>query len=191
MANIAVLGWGSLLWDDSPKFADFNSRIGDWTEGGPSLPLEFSRVSKSRQGALTLVIDPDAGTRCAVAFASISSDDQASAEELLASREGCPSRSIGSLKKGSTPSRDEDTAEISRWLKESDFDGVVWTALTSNFAHKSAPQSSFTPEAALAHLKSLTETARDHAIEYILRSPGFVDTEFKRLIQASKNRFPV
>jgi len=70
--KIAVLGWGSLLWDtESIKGKEFEKHLERcsgldslWCEGGPTLRLEFSRVSKSRNGALTLVLDYDNGTQC-------------------------------------------------------------------------------------------------------------------------------
>jgi len=52
--TIAILGWGSLLWD---KNHDFDNQHESWKFDGPLLPLEFSRISKSRDNALTLVID--------------------------------------------------------------------------------------------------------------------------------------
>jgi len=62
--HIAILGWGSLLWDQRPEFDDHH---GLWELDGPNLKIEFSRISQTRGGALTLVIDPTNGTRCRVA----------------------------------------------------------------------------------------------------------------------------
>ena len=54
--RISILGWGSLIWESRPAFDDLH---GAWHPDGPTLKLEFSRVSlKTRLGALTLVIDP-------------------------------------------------------------------------------------------------------------------------------------
>jgi hypothetical protein len=56
--KIAVLGWGSLIWDTTAN-QEFDRLRGNWRYDGPVLNLEFSRKSKkSRAGALTLVIDP-------------------------------------------------------------------------------------------------------------------------------------
>ena len=70
--TFAILGWGSLLWDtDSPKGKELLSTLihkhpsNTWArtdpikrpDGGLKLNLEFSRVSSTRNGALTLVID--------------------------------------------------------------------------------------------------------------------------------------
>lgn len=43
--TIALLGWGSLIWDHDPLF---DAQHGDWQAGGPPLPLEFSRISAKR-----------------------------------------------------------------------------------------------------------------------------------------------
>ena len=51
--KIAILGWGSLLWEGGQEFERWHDA---WHNDGPSLKLEFSRVSESRLGALTLVI---------------------------------------------------------------------------------------------------------------------------------------
>ena len=56
--KIAILGWGSLLWD---RQAEFDKHHDDWQFDGPSLQLEFSRVSESRKDALTLVVDTNHG----------------------------------------------------------------------------------------------------------------------------------
>jgi hypothetical protein len=66
--SIAILGWGSLLWDTRHKDAAcFDKWHGPWLEDGPSIRLEFSRISRvSRPGALTLVIDPVHGSICQV-----------------------------------------------------------------------------------------------------------------------------
>lgn len=49
MKNIAVIGWGSLIW--SLGCLELQS---GWRQDGPLLPVEFARVS--RDGRLTLVI---------------------------------------------------------------------------------------------------------------------------------------
>jgi hypothetical protein len=55
--KIAVLAWGSLIWDpDTLKVAD------DFSLSGPCLPIEFSRISKGER--LTLVIDEHLGNTC-------------------------------------------------------------------------------------------------------------------------------
>lgn len=49
--NIAVVAWGSLIWD--PKTLAISGR---WRTDGPRLPIEFARISSG--GRLTLVLHP-------------------------------------------------------------------------------------------------------------------------------------
>jgi hypothetical protein len=62
--KVVSLGWGSLLWDRQPKFDRHHH---DWQFDGPQIKLEFSRVSRKRRRALTLVIDSKNGAPCTVA----------------------------------------------------------------------------------------------------------------------------
>jgi len=47
--EIAILGWGSLLWD---QCTEFDSQHDSWNYDGPELKIEFSRISKkTRKGS--------------------------------------------------------------------------------------------------------------------------------------------
>ena len=50
--KIAILGWGSLVWQHQSLQLQ-----SEFEPGGPELPIEFSRISAD--GRLTLVIDQD------------------------------------------------------------------------------------------------------------------------------------
>jgi hypothetical protein len=52
MTKIAILGWGSLLWDKSKR--EFDDQHDGWRFDGPVLKIEFSRISSSHDNALTL-----------------------------------------------------------------------------------------------------------------------------------------
>jgi hypothetical protein len=52
--GIGILGWGSLLREGG---LDFDRWHGPWEYDGPTLKLEFSRVSENCLKALTLVIE--------------------------------------------------------------------------------------------------------------------------------------
>jgi hypothetical protein len=62
--TVAILGWGSLIWDST--HADFDKWHDAWLDDGPPIQLEFSRVSSvaPRQNVLTLVVDPAHGSLC-------------------------------------------------------------------------------------------------------------------------------
>ena len=62
-ARIAILGWGSLLWDLETLAPHVT---GGWQHRhGPRLPMEFSRISPKRKMGLVLCLDPEAGAACA------------------------------------------------------------------------------------------------------------------------------
>ena len=70
--KIAILGWGSLVWDPG----SLSQLCGLFEQGGPTLRIEFSRVSED--GRLTLVIDRNNGadvpTRVSISTRSILDD---------------------------------------------------------------------------------------------------------------------
>ena len=161
--QIAVLGWGSLVWDKR----DLSIR-GKFKTGGPRLPLEFSR--KSSDGRLTLIIDQDHGmppvpTRYAICkFQNL---DDAICD--LQHREGTRSENIGfkSIGAGGRPPRSKVADEaIADWLKKKQktIDAVIWTnlGLNENFA--------FSNKAAEQYLKSLKGVCRVKAREYLVRA---------------------
>ncbi len=88
--RVGILGWGSLIWDPREL-----PREGVWQEQGPSLPMEFSRVS--RDGRLTLVIDPEHGEVVPTLFVLSPRTDIEDAIADLRTREGTNSANIGFL----------------------------------------------------------------------------------------------
>src|SRR5690348_3086648 len=125
--TIAILGWGSLVW---------NSRelriVGDWHIGGPVLPLEFSRLSSG--GRLTLVVDEENGVDVETLFARSAVEDLKAAIGNLQSREGMPtSRRVGVVVCRQPVSSFVKSLAVQKWAKLAGFDAAIWTALESNF----------------------------------------------------------
>ena len=180
-----ILGWGSLLWDEG----SFPLRLeSQWDSDGPLLPLEFSRVSKSRHGALTLVVDPDNGEDCRSSFA-------VSARKLLDDvicdlrcREDTILQRIGFVDLGSGAQRSNVYPDLSgklrHWAKERGFASVVWTDLPSNFSESGRTQ--FSVEAASNYLRGLDADGAQKAREYIERAPENVSTPLRRHVKNSK-----
>ncbi len=110
--KIAILVWGSLLWEQG----DLKLATG-WVLGGLALPLEFSRVSSTRDGALTLVIDPDNGAEIPTRFAESSLHNLEEAIYSLARREGTSRENIGYVdcRSGQSRSRLPPTASRGEW----------------------------------------------------------------------------
>ena len=177
--RIAILGWGSLLWDQQP---DFDNEHGAWNPGGPRLLLEFSRISASRNGALTLVIDSVHGAKCQVSFTLSSRAAPEEAIRDLAKREGFQSTDvIGILQKDSSLCRGRDAQSIDaiyEWLKvQSDVDAVIWTDLPSNFEKKY--KKPFDVKTAIEYFHSLSPLSKRKAVEYLLKAPAFVNTPLR------------
>jgi hypothetical protein len=179
--HIAILGWGSLLWDEKP---DFDNHRSQWDFDGPELKIEFSRVSRTRGGALTLVIDSVHGSSCSVAHARSKRRDPNDAICDLRSREGTTRANIGIYFADGTlnQTKDQDAlAAISKWAKNKAIDVVVWTDLPSNF--QKVCGSTFCIAGAVAHIQALDESVKSGAAEYVWRAPGFVNTPLRAALQ--------
>ena len=92
----AIIGWGSLLWDDRPQF---DQHHGPWYYDGPRLPLEFARISVRRQKALTLVLEEKLGAECPTAYCVSHREDVRQAIEDLRIREGAKPHEVGIWRK--------------------------------------------------------------------------------------------
>lgn len=176
--KVAILAWGSLVWDRR------NLPItGDWERGGPVLPIEFSRISRSgeRAGCLTLVIDEQHDANVPTRFAHSPRTNLDDAIADLRTREGTSSDRIGYVNLVRNTERDYARQEhphacdtIKAWAQAQRLDAVVWTALPSNFGE--VAQRPFSVEAAILYLKALTEPAKSHALEYLQKAPPEVVT---------------
>lgn len=177
--KIALLGWGSLIWDNRPEFDEYH---GPWLPDGPMLPLEFSRVSSSRQGALTLVIDDANGNPCrsAYAFSTRRNPDDAIAD--LRCREGTVMNRMGFwFADGSKTCKPGVQPTIISWAQRKQIDAVIWAGLPSNFANET--QQAFSIDAAIRHLQTLPPEGKAMAAEYVWRAPTLVDTPLRRALQ--------
>jgi len=187
--SIAILGWGSLLWDDHPKFATFKEQHYPWQFNGPTLRLEFSRVSESRDGALTLVIEAEPhGADCVVAYALSRRSELEDAVCDVRSREGTIMANVGFCcadPRKPVRSRDGRVLDtVRQWLVARGHSGAVWTDLRSNFDKVSKPQATFSVTNAIAHVRALPLAGQTKAAEYVWRAPDLVQTPLRAALQA-------
>jgi hypothetical protein len=181
MVKTAILGWGSLLWDRSQ--GAFEEQHKDWRLDGPALRLEFSRISRSRLDALTLVIDPVPGEECQVAYALSRRGSPEEAISDLCAREktrehfiGCASAN-GSRRHG----RDERSVDaIVQWAKDRSIDVVLWTDLPGSF--EGVSKQDFL-SIAVNHLQGLPLESKATAAEYVWRAPVFVINPLPKALQ--------
>jgi hypothetical protein len=174
--KIVILGWGSLLWESAPEFDKW---VEPWKLDGPKLKIEFSRISKSRLGALTLVIDTEHGVPTTVAWCLSKREKIEDAVSDLRSREGTTNKNIGYIRLDEQSLEIEDPIVV--WAKKKKVDAVVWTALESNFEEKVKKQ--FSVKAAVAYVKTLPPAGKAKAAEYVWRAPDFVQTAVRSALQ--------
>lgn len=181
--KIAILGWGSLLWDKSPEFDKHHE---DWQFDGPRLKIEFSRVSSTRNDALTLVLDTKNGKECQVAYALSKRKCPYDAICDVRSREGTTLNNVGYYFADKTrkQAKEKDVLNIiENWASERKIDVIIWTDLESNFQKKSKTKTSFSIKAALCHIQALDSEGKAKAAEYVWRSPKFVETPLREALQ--------
>ena len=170
MSAIAIIGWGSLLWD-LDNLTPFVQ--GDWAiNAGPRLPLEFSLVSRKRLGALALAIDEKHGAYSPSSIILSMHSDIIEARSNLAARERTPLDGIGfiDLEHQSHYSISLTTKTlISSWLEQSGLRGVVWTDSPPNFENRT--NQPFSVENAKRYLHSLSEPSLREAKRYIAKAP--------------------
>lgn len=182
--RIAVIGWGSLLWD----LDDLAPKIeGPWLmRAGPALPFEFSRISPKRQLALVLCLDPEQGAPCPTnAILSIRADIHEAAEDLRARERAKEIGFIGAFcaRTGYHRSRLPEVAPIfANWCEATGAAGAVWTDLDSNFSEMSGADFSIT--AAIAYLRTLAGAPFDEAVRYIERAPETTETPLRAALRA-------
>jgi hypothetical protein len=184
--KIAILAWGSLIWDD--QWPQFDKQREQWLRDGPVLPLEFSRVSTSRDNALTLVIDPAKGNDCKVMYAMSRRKNPDDAIADLRDREGTIMNHMG-FYFANDPDRicvPPVPDSIPAWAEEKKFDVVVWSGMPSNFAEKNVVKTGepFSVETAIAHLQNITPRGKAAAATYVWRAPYLVLTPLRTRLQA-------
>ena len=182
MEKIAVIGWGSLLWD----LDDLSPHVaGDWAVAeGPRLPFEFVRVSPKRKQALVVVIDETHGVECATSHIQSARGRLMEAVEDLARRERTVPDQIGFADCAGqrVQSRHTFVAEnIRDWLSTSGYDGAVWTDLGGNYRETLGEP--FSIEGAIRYLRTLTGESLIEARRYIESAPENVETPLRAALR--------
>lgn len=186
--RIAIVGWGSLIWD----LDDLAPKVeGPWLmRAGPPLPVEFSRVSPKRKGALALCIDPTDGAPCPThAIRSRRADIHEAAEDLRQRERAPETGAIGAhcARTGFARSRFGEIAELfAAWCAETGAAGAVWTDLPANF--EECVGTPFSLPAAMAYLRSLDGESRDEAELYIASAPRDTATPLRAALEAERRR---
>jgi hypothetical protein len=176
MPKVAILGWGSLLWDKRTLQVS-----GQWHTDGPWLPIEFARTSglnkKDNEPYLSLVLHPNAGLIRTYWEVSLLTEHQDDSICDLRKREGCSLSRIGYMpndgqSQSSIPGVD---VRIQEWLspRRREIDAVIWT----NLGPKLVESEIFTVKDSIEWLENLRKNNRHKtAQEYIQKAPSQSDT---------------
>ncbi len=182
--QIAILGWGSLIYelDSLKKYIEL-----PWHGGGPKLPIEFSRISTSRDRALTLVIDPQNGVETPTQYILSSRETPKDAALDLREREGTNINRIGiiDIEESYEYSQFPKIAKIiKQWINDLGFRAVIWTDLPSNFKENSDNNNNFSIENAINHLNGLSKSGEEKAKKYFRKVPKYVVTPLREKLIA-------
>jgi hypothetical protein len=180
--RVAILGWGSLVWD--ARNLEIDKDFG-WNLDGPKLPIEFARISLD--GRLTLVIKNNKDIIPVGTYYAISSYESLDEAKLnLAIREGCGKNKIGYCTKSDEKLYPDDfdcKKEIIQWLSKNEkIDAVIWTNLKSNF--KDQLDKEFSSTHVINYLKYLAMDKQVKAEEYIRRAPEQIKTNMRNIIES-------
>ncbi|HEY9625452.1 MAG TPA: hypothetical protein V6C78_34350 [Crinalium sp.] len=183
---IAILGWSSLIW--KPQDLPYE---GSWQQGGPVLPLEFTRVKTARP--LTLVLDPVHGVDCPTQFVWSSRTKLVDAIEDLRQRENTSSSEIGYVDLQRDRSSLQDHPEqidvdriVREWCKDQQVPAAVWTAIPPNFTEELGI--GFSVKAAMHYFEQLPEPEQDSVMEYLQNTPPEITTPVRQHLEALYNR---
>ena len=184
MSKIAVIGFGSLLWD----LDDLAPKVsGEWKMyEGPILPLEFSLVSRKRHYALALVIDYGDGAPCPTCVIESVRSEIGAAIVDLANRERMEPTNIGFVDRNTGAShshREETRNTFWNWIEDSTYDGAVWTDGERNF--EALTGRAFSLKTAQDHLRSLQGISLEEARRYIRNAPARVETPLRRALEGA------
>lgn len=191
--RIAILSWGSLITSGRERGLAFD---GEWQTGGPSLPIEFSRVSQSgeRAGCLTLVIDEkngiDVTTRyvvSAMTHLDWALNNLRFVENItLKYSVGYVNRINNSVRGWALEKTPISCQRIKQWAIANRFDGVIWTSLLSNFEKTLLVP--FSKETAVSYINGLSPELKAKALEYIMNAPVEVVTPFRTMLMSQYGR---
>jgi len=176
--KIAILGWGSLIWQ--PKELKYDIDLG-WNNEGVYLPIEFSRISND--GRLTLVIDSNA-TKVQTLYAVSLYDKLDEAISDLAEREGCFKDKIGWYDRSKDrfhPNNFIYKQDIKTWINDTDVDIVIWTNISRKFKDKIGLDHN--SENVIEYLRTLSNDIKTNAEEYIRNAPFQINTVLRKEIE--------
>ena len=179
---ITILGWSSLIWKPQGLPCE-----GSWRQGGPILPLEFTRVRTARP--LTLVLDPVNGVNCPTQFIRSSRSRLADAIADLQVREKAAPEEIGyiDLERNLSsihvyPHQIDVSPMVQKWCQQQQVSAAIWTAIPPNFTEELGVD--FSVDAATQYFGQLSHVEQESVMEYVHNTPPEIQTPFRQQVEA-------
>jgi hypothetical protein len=174
--SIAVLGWGSLIWD--PRGLDVEP---DWHLDGPLLPIEFARVSN--RDRLTLVVVESAPLQPTLWTTSRKLSLEDARADLMRREELLSNRGIGCWPSNLDAARSKTVHEsVEAWARKKNLGGVVWTALGPKCPE--GRQRLASEDELISYLRRLEKEGRaDEARRYIENAHDQIRTPLRKRIR--------
>lgn len=183
MKNIIYLGWGSLLWDTTY----LRLKGEKWNKTDLELPLEFSRISDRGRGRLTLVIEPEYGTKNCVWERPANTKNLNIAIRRLMKREKTTVGNICYYNANTDQERtlglpDPIIQSIKEWCKRKGYDAVVWTGLKSNWFQLRG--TNFTATDGIKYFMGSYDHVQTEILNYIYQAfkTGQISTKFSKML---------
>lgn len=178
--KIAILGWGSLIWNPGNL-----ETLGEWQNDGPSLPIEFSRISEN--GRLTLVIDTRATDVKTLYITSAFQEIEAAILNLAAREQTENLENIGFINFIANTQRVLDANltiinKLTDWNKSREFDAIIWSDFSRNFQLRTG--NILTVAHAIQHIEQLATENKRAAVEYIRNAPVQIQTRLRKDLEA-------
>lgn len=171
--DIAIIGWGSLLGKN--KALNLSN---DWKGDGPSLPLEFAYISKSK--SLTLALNPSSPI-VQTHWALGSFDSLDTARESVARLSRAKIDEIGFLSKDDKSSSKKTSPEMQKelinWLVEKSLDKIIWLDRRSNF--QEVTHLEFTLDTAVDYIMGLGKNEALAMERYVISTPEQIETPLR------------
>jgi hypothetical protein len=170
---IAVLGWGSLIWDPRELILEH-----PWVNDGPIVRVDFLR--RSGRNRVTLVLDESARPLTSL-WTKFSGNDWARVLEMLVVREGVENQRQMIQRWVAGGGEVANIADLSTWAADREIDHVFWTGLPPRWDKTDGRVPSV--DQVVGFLESLPNERRGAAEEYVRRAPKQIVTPIREVIE--------
>ncbi len=170
---IAVLGWGSLIWDPRELVLE-----NPWVGNGPMIRVDYLR--RSSRNRVTLVLHQSAAEVPSLST-SYAGSNWTRVRDMLVLREGVTAQPEAIHHWTTGEGEGVNIAGLPKWAESNGVDHVLWTALPPRWDRIDGRVP--TLEQVVGFLEGLRPDRHHAAEEYVRRTPAQVMTTIREAIQ--------